>query len=514
MNPLNELSPVGVLTERDRLQIQARAHLELRARETRNYREYVNMVRPGFVWYRHCEVVGEVLEAVAAGEIQNAMFFMPPRHSKSEMVSRCFSGYYVRKYPDRWVGLASYSSALARGLSRDARDRFAGSGGQIRQDVRGVMEWMTPEGGGMWSAGVGGPITGKGFNLGVIDDPYKNQEEARSVAVRRARNDWYEGVWLFRREPNASQILVMTRWNDLDMAGFILDKETEIAESLGWHVVALEAEKLATTYSIPKTCTLEDDWREPGEPLCPERFDKKALAKIKANSGRFWHAEWQQRPTADEGDVWKRDWFAKAAASPDLIRWPRKAEDLAGKSEQELVAIEAEDAKKIRLQDIGNDWDTAYTESEENSASAFVRMGRSSSGDIYVIGLGWDWYEFPDLVRRMEAEGGPDYVEKKATGKSAVQVLRKAGRFAREVAVSGADKISRAKMASVAVETGRVHVLTTLLTKLLDDQKQGILNFPNGAHDDLNDAFVQGINRLWRKPQLRLTILGRNESDE
>ena len=437
--------------------------------------------------------------------------FLVTHNSKSEMIIRSFTGYYIRKYPERWVGLSSYSAGLARGLSRDARDRYAASGGIVRQDVRGVMEWMTPEGGGLWSCGVGGPATGKGGHLLTIDDPYKNQEEARSIAVRRARQDWYEGVWLFRREPNASMILVMTRWNELDLAAFILEKEKEFVDAVGWHLVILEAEKLSTSYSIPKTCTLQADWRKPGEPLCPERFDLNALRKIKANAGRFWHAEWQQRPTVEEGDVWKSDWFKVIAT--DKIYWPHTKEELEGKTEAELEAIDAEDAKKIKLQDIGYDWDTAYTKEDDNSASAFIKAGKAG-GNVYIIDAGARFVEFPALVKWMDVEGGTNYIEKKATGKSAVQVLRAAGIYAREVRVSGIEKVERAKLASVAAETGHVYVLSTVHQYLLYDDRQGVTKFPNGTHDDLNDALVQAINRLWKRPTLRLTVLGELNEQE
>src|SRR5579884_4108582 len=133
--------------------------------------EWVRQVAPRYQWYRHCQELADVLQRVADGELSRVMIFMPPRHGKSQTASRLFSAYYLYRHPDRFVGLASYAAGLAHTLSRAARDHYRRGGGLIRDDVRAVEHWETPQGGGMWAAGVGGPITGKGAYLALVDDP-------------------------------------------------------------------------------------------------------------------------------------------------------------------------------------------------------------------------------------------------------------------------------------------------------------------------------------------------------
>src|SRR6185369_573925 len=146
------------------------------------FQAFVKVANPRFKWYPHCVKIGNVLIRVALGELNRVMIFAPPRHGKSELLSRLFSAYYLNLFPERWAGINSYAAELAYTLSRNSRDNYLSSGSIMRESARAVKHWETADGGGLWSAGVGGPITGKGFHLGIIDDPIKNAKEALSEA--------------------------------------------------------------------------------------------------------------------------------------------------------------------------------------------------------------------------------------------------------------------------------------------------------------------------------------------
>src|SRR5690349_9718553 len=126
-----------------------------------DFHSFVSKANPRFKWYPHCERLASVLIRVANGELSRVMVFMPPRHSKSELVSRLFSAYYLSLFPDRWVGLSSYAAELAYTLSRAARENYQSYGGLVKDDAAAVKHWETNQAGGLWAAGVGGPITGK-----------------------------------------------------------------------------------------------------------------------------------------------------------------------------------------------------------------------------------------------------------------------------------------------------------------------------------------------------------------
>ena len=260
------------------------------------------------------------------GSIRRLIVNLPPRHSKSELFSRTLPGAYLARYPDRSVILCSYGAELAQDLSQDARDRYVLSGRALRDDTRAARNWMTAEGGRMVAAGVRGPITGRGAHLAVIDDFYRDDEQASSPTVRRKTERWYDAVLSTRLEPDAAVVIVATRWHPDDLVGWLMGKEEEEAPE-GWTVLSLPAISEEGAQEFPEAVTVVGDFRdEPGLALCPERMPIERLEHIRQRSlPFFWSALWQNRPTAEAGDLFQRAWF-DAAIYVDPVEVPRDAE--------------------------------------------------------------------------------------------------------------------------------------------------------------------------------------------
>lgn len=260
-------------------------------------------MNPRYQVYRHCAELIAVLQRVADGELRRVLIFLPPRHSKSETVSRLFTAYYLYRHPERWVGIASYGADLAYTLSRAARENFTRGGGLLNNAARAVKHWQTRAGGGLWAAGVGGPATGKGFHLGVIDDPIKDAEQAGSEAIRAKQQDWFGSVFSTREEPDGAIVILQTRWHEADLSGYVLTLEQDEPE--GWYIVnfpAIAEPDDAPTF--PETCTVHPDWRQAGEALCPERYPLARLQKLAKRIGDyFFGALFQQRPRPRDGGM-------------------------------------------------------------------------------------------------------------------------------------------------------------------------------------------------------------------
>ncbi len=277
--------------------------------------EFVSQVNPRFVRYPHVEKLAAVLQKVADGELSRLMVFMPPRHGKSELISRLFAAYYLYRYPARWVGITSYAAELAYTLSRNARENYTRAGGGLHPSAYAVRHWETGQGGGLWAAGVGGPITGKGFHCGIIDDPVKNAEEAHSETLRLKQWEWWQSTFLTREEPGAAIVVVQTRWHEDDLSGRILAHEEEEPEN--WHIVHYEAIKEAERPAYPASCALEPDFRRPGEALAPARYPLEKLERIRRRVGDyFFGALYQQQPRVRDGGMFRREWFEVVTAVP------------------------------------------------------------------------------------------------------------------------------------------------------------------------------------------------------
>ncbi|GAB4514050.1 MAG: phage terminase large subunit [Anaerolineae bacterium] len=278
------------------------------------------------------ELIARCLDRVVRGEIRRLMIFAPPQHGKSELASVRLPAFWLGRRPDHPVILASYAASLAYSKSRQARGIVESAeyarlfpGVATRQDSRAVDHWelAPPHRGGMLAAGVGGPITGHGAMLGIIDDPFENWEQAQSQTIRDRVWEWWRTTFRTRIWEDGAIILIMTRWHEDDLAGRLLQEQAD-----RWTVLRLPA--LAETQEerdennrrlgLP-TGQPDPLGRQPGEPLCPGRFSREALEEIRRDVGPMaWAAEYQGAPRAPEGNRFKRHWFPIVDAAPAQAR--------------------------------------------------------------------------------------------------------------------------------------------------------------------------------------------------
>jgi predicted phage terminase large subunit-like protein len=447
------------------------------------FRQFVSLVRPRYQWYLHCERLAAVLQKVADGEIKRLMVFMPPRHGKSEEVSRLFAAYFLYRFPERWVGINSYAADLAFTLSRAARENYTEAGGKVKADAAAVKHWETGQGGGMWAAGVGGPITGKGFHLGIIDDPLKNAEEAASETIREKQKEWYSSTFYTREEPwsdtdpNGAIIVIQTRWHEDDLAGWLLSEETQIGdegeeEPERWHIVNFEAIKEDCSPEVPASCTLEPDWRKAGEALCPERRPIEKLRKIAARIGSyFFGALFQQKPTPKEGSFFK------------------------------VGAIEIVDVAPAQAKMTVRAWDLGATEGD-GDFTAGVKMSEAAGGIFYVHDVRRGQWG-PDTAdaeikqtaaidgRQVSIHGAQD---PGAAGKRDAQAfVRMLSGFTVETELVSGPKEARARAFASQVNAGNVKLVKGEWNRAFIEELRA---FPRGKKDDQVDAAADAFNKL------------------
>lgn len=439
-----------------------------------DFQAFVAIANPRFKWHRHCIKIANVLIRVANGELSRVMIFAPPRHGKSEILSRLFSAYYLSIFPDRWVGINSYAADLAYTLSRSARENFISNGNVVKDDVAAVKHWETTEGGGLWAAGVGGPITGKGFHLGIIDDPLKNAEEANSSTVNESHQAWYPSTFYTREEPGAAIVIMMTRWNQQDLCGWLLSQEAEGEEPERWHIVSFEAIKEGDPIEIPPTCTLEPDDRQVGEPLCPERYSLEKLRKIAKRVGAyFWNALYRQRPTAKEGNMFKLHQLPIVKAAPA-------------------------EATRIRY------WDLGGSDSTKADYSVGCLMSKTPEGLFHVEDVKRGQWSPKERNEQMRVTADADreklgsitiWIEK--VPGLAVEVIDNIVRFLAGHSVhtemAKNDKVTRADPLASQCEAGNVKVVEGVWNVSFRNE---LTSFPTGANDDQVDAASGAFSKL------------------
>jgi hypothetical protein len=247
--------------------------------------------KPGKIHRAICEQ----LDRVVRKEVDRLLLLCPPQHGKSRITSERFPAYLLGLNPETEVVSASATAQLAERFGREVRNCISSQeyallfpGTQLAEDSQAKGLWRTKQGGGYYAVGIGGALMGRGGELGIIDDPFATWDDAQSQLQRDKAWDWYTGTFYNRIRPGAPIIVIQHRMHEDDLVGRLLAQQQTGGDK--WEVVELPA-------------TLED-------PPWPERYDRKALERIRDISGpRKWSALYMQRPSPDEGTFFKREWF-------------------------------------------------------------------------------------------------------------------------------------------------------------------------------------------------------------
>lgn len=407
--------------------------------------------------YPHLKIVSLKIAQLIDNGGGTLLVSMPPRHGKSELISRWTPEWFLRCYPTKRVILLSYAAAIAEEWSRRARNGLLEHGGELAADKQANDWWFTKQGGDMSAAGLGGPVTGKGGHLIVIDDAVKNAEEADSEAIReKQRNAWDQDVWT-RREKGSLVVLLMTRWREDDLYAYVKERVRDVHE-----------------ITMPLLCENEPDpiGRKRDELLCEDRVDARMAREIReVLTPRAFNALYQQRPTAAEGAEIKRSWWRFYDELP--VEWK---------------------GLEYRLQTV----DGTFTDA---STSDFLVS--------YVIGVyGGQRYVLDEVRRRctfVEAceiiatqhkrwECHGTAVELAANGHAIVNTLSVAIPGVYGVKVGNNGKIARSRSTSPQIEAGNVFLPKG--QKWADECVEEHASFPLGKHDDRVDALSQGLAEL------------------
>ena len=229
----------------------------------------------------------------------------------SELVSRWFPIWLLDLFPWLSIILCSYEAEYAAKWGRRVRDGILANPDYLRariSDTSGAAnQWETTQGGGMTTAGAGGPITGNPAHVLIIDDPTKNREQAESPAYKERTWEWWQGTARPRINPlpwapYGVCIVMATRWAVDDLPGrLVAHKVSEDSGALlPWY-----------EYKLPAIAGENDPLgRAEGEALWPEKYPIVLLDSIRADVGPYnWMSEYQQSPILKQGSLFQRSYF-------------------------------------------------------------------------------------------------------------------------------------------------------------------------------------------------------------
>jgi len=158
------------------------------------------------------------------------------------------------------------------------------------------------------AAGVGVGIAGRRADIAIIDDPFRSREDADSPVIREKTWNWYLSDLRTRLKPNGRIAIINTRWHEDDICGRILPEGyngesgwIQARDGEWWFVIAIQA-----------IAERDDDilGRKPGESYWPDWYTREMLEQERiTQTPRNWSALYQQRPSPEEGDYYRREWF-------------------------------------------------------------------------------------------------------------------------------------------------------------------------------------------------------------
>lgn len=412
----------------------------------------------------HINILNKKLLDVAGGRTKRLIVNMPPRHGKSELISRYFPAWYLGTYPDRRIILVSYEAGFAASWGRKTKELLEEHGDdlfgiKLNRLSNSAYRWdVSGHEGGLNATGVGGAITGKGANVLIIDDPVKNDEQANSKTYRDKTFDWFRATAYTRLEPDGAIIVIMTRWHFDDLAGRLVN-DTDSDDK--WEVLSFPA--------IAK----ENDMlgREEGEPLWKLRYPEEKLQNIKNQIGSYWFsALYQQQPIATEYQIFKNEWWKE---------------------------YEEEPTGSLLVQS----WDTAFKEKQQNDFSVCTTWLLSEKG-YFLIDYWRAKVLFPDLQRQVimqyhKHKPNVVLIEDAASGQSLIQVLQRETKIPIKAIPAIKDKVTRAHLITPLLEAGKVFIPKN--AQFLADIINECSEFPYGNHDDIVDSITQALDYLRKR---------------
>lgn len=421
----------------------------------------------GWVHREICARLMRFFAQVKRRESPRLMLLMPPRHGKSQIVSRFFPAWAFGVDPDISIIAASYGDALARRMNTDVQNLmdsdnyskiFPDSAFCTNSRVsRTSSLFSIPNGNGSYrSAGVGNSITGMGCDILDIDDPVKDRRDANSSIIRQRVWDWYASTAYTRLMPGGGVLLTQTRWHEDDLAGRLVDAmETDTGDR--WEII-----------NFPAIAEKEEYHRHVGEALDAQRYPLSALERIKRTIGEFeWSALYQQHPMPQTGGIFKAEWIRHYDAAPHIF-------DLVIQS-----------------------WDLALTDTCDDVAGSVWGM---VGGKFYLLDMVARRMDFVTTLKeitemkRRWPQATTIVIENKANGMAAANVL--SDKIPGIVMFNPeGSKVVRANACSAFFESGSV-LLPPKGTPWLRNYEAQLLSFPSAAHDDMVDSTTQAVRYL------------------
>lgn len=432
-----------------------------------------------------CAALDKFIRDVKAGRRPVLILQAPPQHGKSEIVSRKFPAFVLGLDNTLRVAGASYNDEFANNISQEVRRNLASPehqrlfptpGGKRKYDVNRMGEFTAPGGTGSYlSVGVGSGLTGRPVDIGIIDDPIKDQKEALSETTKENHWNWFQSTFLTRLSERSGIIVMATQWAEDDLPSRVIDfyQTNDDARLTVLRFPAINAENELNYQPQLKQGA-----------LVPELHSLAQLLEIKSLlSDYWWSALYQQSAKALGGNVFKE------------------------------IGIQHYLPKDLpeRFDQVVDSWDCTFKDTDGTDFVVGQKWGKRGANSYLLaqIRARMGFTETAAAVERLQNQSPRPHqilIEDKANGPAVIDFLKKT--VPRLVAVEpDGSKLARAYAVTSVWESRNVFLPHPEYAPavMLESGKPGSLKiftseitiFNAGANDDQVDAMTQALRHLY-----------------
>lgn len=431
------------------------------------------------------DLIDAALVDVAEARCDRLMISLAPQEGKSQRTSRRFPTWMLTRNPNLRIAIVSYAHGVARRWGRAIRDDIVNHsellGISVNPSSSAAHEWeLDGHDGSVYCVGISGSLTSRPVDLLIVDDPYKNAEQADSQAWRETVEDFWTEVAIPRLGPGAAVVIIQTRWRQNDLTGWLQARDGD-----AWRVINIPAQ----ADHDPAKGETDPLGRRPGEYMISARGRTNAEwdRKKREVGSRSWNALYQGRPSPADGDIFLRDWWRTYETPRWIVRddgahWVLNADEVCAS------------------------WDMAFKDTDSSDfvvGQVWARYGL----EVYLLDQVRGRMSFVETRKAVKAlaakwpQAVAKYVEDKANGTAVINSLSHSVPGLIPVEPEGG-KQARASAVAPFVEAGQVFLPAPGLAPWVSDWIEEHASFPNGAHDDQVDAMSQAVNRLLLAPLL------------
>lgn len=451
-----------------------------------SFTSWLKVASPELQWdLKHLQFIRSKLAAVTRGEIKKLAISIPPQHYKTQGITVRYPLWRMLRDPGIRVGVGTYNQRYSNKVSRYTR-RIVDRLGLEYGDSASVDSWTLQNGSSYIARGCGVGLSGEPLDGCLIDDPFKNREEADSPVIQERVWEWFMDDVTPRVQQGGFTIIIHTRWNAGDLIGRILASE----DARAWTFIRLpavcesqeERDLICTRQGLPLG---EPDplGREPGEALCPLAFNKESLEDKRRVLGIGFESLYQQSDIARGGQFFDRSWL-----EPLVDRVPEDDGHV----------------KRIRY------WDLAASRNDQACFSSGLLLARVTKGDQHrffiedIVRGRWSPGERNDRILATAAADSTrkgfertwferPVFDKKGEVTRAL-MSRMAGHPCRADNVGGSgSKELRAEPVSDAARAGLVKCVAASWTPAFLTELEG---FPKSTYKDQVDSLSGAFNRI------------------